>query len=79
MYVFQVDKDYEHSPDGMYQIMRLRLNGKDVTNKISQGEHFNDESCMDDLTVYLSTVFKIPADQISYEDTDEDIDEEDYS
>lgn len=70
MYIFEVDMDRERTwhagAAGMYQIMRLLLNGKDVTDEIDQGMMFHDESNLNDLTEYLSDIFKIPKNKISY-------------
>ena len=52
MYIFEVDMDRERTwhagAAGMYQIMRLLLNGKDVTDEIDQGMMFHDESNLND-------------------------------
>lgn len=70
MYVFVVIPDTERTTHagawGMYQIMQLFMDGKDVTHLIDQGMMFHEED-IQDLTKYLSKVFGIPENEITYD------------
>ena len=51
----------------MFQIEHLELDGNDVTNRVDQGMHFHEED-PDGLTNYLAQTFKIPAEDIEFEE-----------
>ena len=63
MAYFEITKDYETSESagagGMFQIETLKLNGRDVTDRVDVGLHF---SCEDpeELREYLRKIFNIP-------------------
>lgn len=73
MAIFEVIPDYERTEhagaSGMYQIMQLKKNGKDVTSQIDQGMMFHEED-INDLTRYLAKTFGIKENEVKYKNND---------
>lgn len=71
MPVFTIDRDYARPAHagalGMYQLMRVLVDEKDVTSHVDQGMLFHEEDEDDKvLTGYLSQQFNIPEKEIEY-------------
>jgi hypothetical protein len=64
---FEYSTEYGRGGTDMFQLVSLEQDGKDVTEKVDQGIHFNNEQ---ELSEYISDVFEVPVSDISLERMD---------